>query len=342
MSSLEQKWKVAFIGCGQRARVHANALKEDGRCKVVALADINREAAEAFNQDYGFEAPIYTNHIEMLQQERPDVVIASLWTRLHLPVFKDCTEYGVKAVLSEKPMAPTYGECLEMFRIAEETGCQLTFCHQRRFALGNLIVRQLIEEGHFGEIQRMDLYSPRNLLDCGTHIIDHALSFNKETGVKWVLGAADTSNHFTWFDIHSESMFVGTMVFENGIRASLQVGGPDKDMEHGIRVIGTEGFIEVDWNGVILKAVKYNDPSWKAPQTELNSQIQMNGVIRNTLDCLESGEEPELSYKKALRASEVIFALFESVRRRERVELPLTGVTDHPLLTLLENGDLQR
>jgi UDP-N-acetyl-2-amino-2-deoxyglucuronate dehydrogenase len=329
---MSELYRVAFIGCGRRAQLHAAGIKADGRCRVVALSDLNQQTAEAMNADFEFDAVIYSDHLEMLAKEKPDVVVACLWTPLHLPVFKDCAEAGVKAVLSEKPMAPTWGECLEIARIAEETGCQLTFSHQRRFASGNLLVRQLINQGRFGQILRMDLYSPQNLLDCGTPTFDQALSFNHESPAKWVLGAVDATKPIKWFNVSAEDMMVGTLVFENGVRANIQVGGPDKDMPTGVRVIGSEGFIEVLWDGQIGQAVVYNDPSWKPPDE------QLIGVIRNAIDSLDTGEEPELSYKKALRATEIIFGFYESVRRNARIELPLTGVTDNPFITMLENG----
>ena len=46
-----------------------------------------------------------------------------------------------------------------------------------------------------------------------------------------------------------------------------------------------------------------------------------------------------LSYRKALQASEIIFAFYESVRRHARAELPLEGVSDNPFITMLDNGD---
>ena len=66
--------------------------------------------------------------------------------------------------------------------------------------------------------------------------------------------------------------------------------------------------------------------AWQAPEVAEDAESQMIGVVRNALDCLESGAEPELSHRKALRAGEVIFAFYESVRRHARVELPLEGV----------------
>jgi UDP-N-acetyl-2-amino-2-deoxyglucuronate dehydrogenase len=230
------------------------------------------------------------------------------------------------------------GESLEMARIAEETGCQLTFSHQRRFATGNRMVRRLLDEGVFGQIVRMDLYSPPNLLDCGTHTFDQAMSFMNECPAKWVLGAVDVSETYKWFQVPSESVAAGLIVFENGVRANIQAGGPDMDMWGGVRVTGTKGFIEVFWDGDIREAAVYADPSWKPPVEAGEPNEQMVGLFRNAIDCLASGEEPELSYRKALRAAEIIFAFYESLRCNARVQLPLTGVTDNPFITMLESG----
>jgi predicted dehydrogenase len=335
---MSETHRVALIGCGGRAREHVPAILEDGRGVVVGLADIRAEAAEAVNADFGLAAAIYTDHRQMLEELQPDVVISCLWTPLHLPVFRDCVSAGARAVLSEKPMAPTWGECQEMATIAEESGCLLTFCHQRRFAAGNQLARRLIAEGRFGDIQRMDLFSPPNLLDCGTHSFDQALSFNRESPARWVLGAVDASKPLHWFNVYAETMAVGTIVFENGVRAAFQVGGPDMDIWGGVRVIGSEGFLEVMWDGQFRRCVRYDEPGWRPPTVEERPGGAMLGVVRNALDCLASGEEPELSHRKALRAAEIIFALYESTRRHARVELPLTGVEDNPFVAQLEAG----
>lgn len=339
-------YRIAFIGCGRRAHEHAIGVKADSRCEVVALSDISTESAERLNAEFGFQGTIYTDHKEMLAKEQPDVVLICLWTPLHLPVVRDCAEAGVKAVLCEKPMSATWGECQEMSRIAEETGCQLTFSLQRRFAEGNIAVRRLIKEGRIGQVVRMDLYSPPNLLDCGIHTFDQAISYMDETPAQSVLGAVDTTEVFNWFNVPSECGASGRIVFANGVQANLYSGPvdtwePTQDMTKvwaGVRVYGTEGFIEVMWDGQILRGVNYGDPSWKPEMTLSSMSDQMKGYVRHAIDCLASGEEPEVSHRKALRASEIIFAVYESVRRNARVELPLTGVTDSPFITMLENG----
>jgi len=63
----------------------------------------------------------------------------------------------------------------------------------------------------------------------------------------------------------------------------------------------------------------------------------MSDYVRDALDSLEKGVEPVLSHTKALRAAEIIFALYESVRRNARVELPL-DINDNPFVRILESG----
>ena len=61
--------------------------------------------------------------------------------------------------------------------------------------------------------------------------------------------------------------------------------------------------------------------------------------IADLLAALESGAEPELSSYKARRATELIFATYESARRRARVDLPLE-IDDSPFQALLQAGEI--
>jgi len=176
-----------------------------------------------------------------------------------------------------------------------------------------------------------------NLLDCGTHTFDQALSFNRESPAKWVLGAVDTTKVLHWFNVSSESLAIGFVLFENGVRANYQIGGSDKDLDTGVRVIGTDGFIEAEWDGQIKRAVVYAEPDWKPELPEIKTELFMVDYVRDVLDCLETGREPVLHYRKALRAAEIIFSLYESVRRHAVVNLPL-DTTDNAFITMFESG----
>lgn len=332
-------YRVAIVGCGKRAKQHVPGLLADARCEVVAVADLKREAAQAMRDNFSSSPAIYDDYRALLTQEKIDLVVTCLWTSLHLPVLRDCVDAGVRAVHSEKPMAPTWGDCLTMKDLAERSGTQLTFCHQRRFQPGNRAVRRMIADGLFGKLLRMDLYSPPHLLDCGTHTFDQAMSFMNETPARWVLGAIDTSETISYFDIPAECMAAGMVHFDNGVRAGFQVGRTDMDMPNGVRVVGEKGFIEVAWDGEFSAAAIYDDPGWSPPAIEPSQEAAITAMVRHVVDCMASGEVSDIDMGKALRASEIIFGLYESVRSRRRVDLPIE-TRDNPLLAMLESGPL--
>ncbi|MBC8140042.1 MAG: Gfo/Idh/MocA family oxidoreductase [Armatimonadetes bacterium] len=331
----ERTYSVAIIGCGGRARAHVPGIAADARLKVTALADVRAESADTFNTENGYGATVYTDYADLLRRETPDVVIITLWTALHLPVITACIEAGVKAILSEKPMAATWSECEQIAALAEKSGVVLTFAHQRRFSSGNIRIRELINAGTFGKIERMELFSPPHLLDCGTHSMDQAISFNNEIGVAWVHGAADLTDTVNYFNVPAEGVFTGVFRFANGVHGSIRTGTLDMDMWGGVRVTGSDGFVEVFWDGDIRRAVKYSDPSWSFPVPDAVPEEQMIGLVKNAIDCLESGAEPELSYKRAFKAGEILFAFYKSAQTNKRVLLPLTGVTGNPVWEMI-------
>ena len=65
----------------------------------------------------------------------------------------------------------------------------------------------------------------------------------------------------------------------------------------------------------------------------------VGAAIQGTVDALRAGQEPELSARKALQATELIFATYESSRRRGRVDLPLE-IEDSPLLSMIDSGEI--
>ena len=55
------------------------------------------------------------------------------------------------------------------------------------------------------------------------------------------------------------------------------------------------------------------------------------------VDALDTGRTPLLDVSNALPTTEIIFATYESARRRGRVDLPLT-IEDSPLVAMLDAG----
>ncbi|GAB4124691.1 MAG: Gfo/Idh/MocA family oxidoreductase [Roseiflexaceae bacterium] len=338
-------YKVGIIGCGKPWRAegatgfgmshqHAKGYKDSGKCVITALADISEENARAFQEVHGGDA-IYTDYHEMLAKEQLDIVSISTWPHLHAPMVIAAAEAGVKAIHCEKPMAPTYGESVRMVEACERMGCQLTFNHQRRFNEPFQKAKQLLKSGAIGELKRLE-GTTGNLFDWGTHWFDMLFYYNDETPVEWVIGQIDLRGTERVFGVPVEGHGLCHFRFANGVDGLMLTGVGAADTLTN-RLIGSEGTIEVGFsNEIPLRYWGKGMTDWETvPAPEgLHGMEAVSRGIADLVDALATGREPELSGRRALRTTEVIFATYESSRRRARVELPL-AISDSPLIAML-------
>jgi predicted dehydrogenase len=346
---MADQYRVAVIGAGRPWRtegstgfgmshVHVHGYQRTGRCRLVAVADINRENAEVFAGQHG-GAAVYTDYLQMLEQERPDIVSICTWPALHAEMTIACAAARVKAVHCEKPMAATWGEARRMVDACEKAGTQLTFNHQRRFLAPFRTARDLLREGAIGELRRLEA-ACGDMFDWGTHWIDMCFFYNNETPAVWVLGQIDAREPRRIFGVSLENQGLCQIKWENGVRG-LIFTGHDSDIGCSNRLIGTEGVIEVHNEQPHVRLRGRGDARWRNIDTPeaLHGNQAIDAGIADLIDALEHRREPVLSARKALRTTEVIFATYESSRRRARVDLPLT-IDDSPLQAMLEAGEV--
>lgn len=108
------------------------------------------------------------------------------------------------------------------------------------------------------------------------------------------------------------------------------------------RLIGTEGVIEVvPRRGVPLRIRGKGQSEWQVFDLGVgNDSPEFTKLaVLHLIDALKEGREPELSARKALQATELMFATYESSRRRGRVDLPL-DIEDSPLDAMVESGEI--
>ncbi|HEV7298906.1 MAG TPA: Gfo/Idh/MocA family oxidoreductase [Tepidisphaeraceae bacterium] len=333
--------RVGIIGCGRpwksegatgfgMSREHAKGYLKAG-CHIAALADLNRENAEAFQKDLGGDA-IYTDYHQMLAEAKLDIVSISTWPKLHTEMVLAAARAGVKAIHCEKPMAMTFGESREMVQVCDELKVQLTFNHQRRFGTPFIWMRQAVRDGRIGELKRMEL-SCGNLYDWGTHWFDMMFYYNAETPAEWVIGQIDTRGTKDVFGAPCEGQGLSHIKFKNEVRGTM-VTGHQANIGAQQRLIGTEGQIEFDGKEARIWAKGMSD--WQ-PLTGDEPVNDMNAVglgVVDLVDALRTSRTPELAAAHAIQATELIFATYESSRTRGRVDLPLT-ISDSPLMDML-------
>ncbi len=337
-------YRVAIIGCGKprgedgrtgfaTGHNHARGYVAAEGCTIVACADIVQENGDAFAKTYSIPN-VYTDYNEMLAAEKPDIVSVCTWPELHAPMTIDCAKAGVKAVHCEKPMAPNPLDARKMVAACEKSGTQLTFNHQNRFDKRWNVANDLLKDGRIGKLVRMEGHWG-NLFDVGTHWIDLFNMYNDETPTEWVLAQIDRSTDASAFGVNVETQAMVEMKYANGVYGLLFMGADESiGAEH--RLLGKKGVIEVDWPVVLVRGK--GGKKWEVLDGSPSEAPVTDGVLE-IVDALRTGRESALSAKKAYAATEVIFAAYESSRRRGRVELPL-DIDDNPLHSMIDAGQI--
>lgn len=343
--------RIGIIGTGKRkeegdetgygmAHYHAKSYMDLGNCRIVACADIVRENAEAFAKAYNVPK-IYLDYNEMLSVENLDVVSICTWPHLHSQMVIDSARAGVRAVHCEKPMATTWGGAKLMFAECEKRGVQLTFDHQRRFGKPFRMARELLRADEIGQLTRLE-GACDNIYDYGTHNVDMFGFYNEEVQAEWAIGQIDYSREKLVFGVPVENHGVFLWKYKNGVFGFMGTGDAVGAVGAHNRIIGSEGMIEVGaTDGTDLRIRRKGRSQWEVVDTQgegLHGPGYIERGIADLVDALLTGREPELSARKALNATEIIFACYESSRRRAVVRLPL-DIEDNPLAEMIRSGE---
>jgi predicted dehydrogenase len=183
-----------------------------------------------------------------------------------------------------------------------------------------------------------------NIYDWGTHYLDMCGFYTGDQPAEWVMGQIDYRTEQRIFGAHVENHALGSWRYRGGISGLIATGSVAGLIGVDNRLIGTEGVIEVGVpDGPALRVRRAGSRQWEVVDTgneTLHGPGFVERAIADVIDALLSGREPELSARRALNATEIIFAIYESSRRRGRVDLPLT-ISDHPLVAMVDTGDLQ-
>ena len=144
--------KVAVIGVGTMGKHHVRVYSELPEVELVAVSDANQAQAQETASKFGIRA--YTNHTEMLNKEKPDVVSVAVPTALHEQVGMDVLEAGAH-VLIEKPIAATLEEGKRLIEKAKSVKKQLMIGHVVRFDPALQALKQKLNAGELGRIYQI-------------------------------------------------------------------------------------------------------------------------------------------------------------------------------------------
>jgi len=154
---MSKNYRIAIIGVGGIANMHANAVKDLSNATLVGGSCRREEKGKKFAKDFGCNW--YAKFEEMLDKEKPDVATIATPSGFHLEPFEACASRGIH-VLCEKPLEITTERIDKMIAIAKKSGVTLGGIFPSRFNPLFSEVRKAVGEGRFGKISVGATYVP--------------------------------------------------------------------------------------------------------------------------------------------------------------------------------------
>jgi len=285
--------------------------------------------------------PVETNLAEALKKHKPDAVIVSNPTSLHLDVAIPAAEAGC-AILLEKPISGSM-ERLDVLQSAvKKSGSKVLVAFQFRFHPGMVKVRQLIEDGEIGRVVSANVhfgeylpawhpwedyrkgYAARS--DMGGGVVAtqcHSLDY-----LPWLVGkkvesvwgfAAKLSD----LEVDADDTAKIALRFEGGALGSLHLDYNQQPPEHEFRIIGTNGTIKwnlVDGAARIYRTEKKDWDVYPLP-AEWERNVMFQEQTRHFVDVVAGKAESSCGLEDGVQVQRIISAVHESQKTGKLISL---------------------
>jgi predicted dehydrogenase len=275
-----------------------------------------KDKAEKFCESYGGE--IFGGYRELLSDPEIDCVYIPLPPALHYQWGKEALEKG-KHVLLEKPFTGSFGNTVELIRIAREKGLAVHENYMFRYHRQIEFILEEIRSNTVGEVRlyRIDFGFPFRgandfrynkplgggaLLDCGGYTLKLASMLLGETA-RLVYSSLHYRDDFD-VDIYGDAV----MANERGVTAQIAFG-MDNSYKCALEVWGTGGSIRTNR---IFTAPDGYEPlvKIKTGNEESEKPIPADDCFRKSIErfyaCVVNREEREDNYKDIVKQANLI------------------------------------
>jgi UDP-N-acetylglucosamine 3-dehydrogenase len=298
---------------------HARCLHEMPESELVAIADASEERAVELASKFGCGA--YTDHVEMLEKERPNAVVIAVPTPMHFAVATDAIARGCHSLI-EKPLAGDVEQARQLIAIARDKGVRLAVGHVERFNPAVRKLKEIMSEGQLGRVlsistRRVGLPSPHFretnvVVDLAVHDLD-VISFLLEerpqvlSAVTGRLGGGPSEDYADIF------------LLTGGVPCVIQVNWVTPIKIRTLSVVGDSGYAEMNYitqtidlyrTQTVALSVSYNELVSRFGNSERETihragEEPLKAELRSFFRAIETGEEPECGGEAGLRAVEL-------------------------------------
>lgn len=336
------QYKAVVAGCGSMANTWIDYIKTRENADIIALVDVNVEAAQSMADRQGLEGPCYMDLSQALADTGGNLVIDVTIPAAHKQVVTTALRSGYH-VIGEKPIAETLEDAKEVVETAEKTGKNYSIMQNRRYTKQIRTLRQLLADNKIGKIGsihadffigprfggfREEMDSPL-LVDMAIHTFDQARFL---TGADAVFVYCHEYNPpGSWYEGNASAICIFEMsdgsVFS--YRGSWCADGHKTSWDADWRITGTKG--SAVWDGETSPVLEIKDPSKPAEfihpvQIETAENLWTGkeghaGCLDEMFAALEENRFAETDCRDNIKSMEMVFGALESAKTGKKVML---------------------
>jgi predicted dehydrogenase len=343
-----------ILGAGMISGLHADALKNSPKARLVAVCDVQRPRAEKLVRDFAPEAKVYTRLDDLLGDPHVNVVNVVTPNSLHTDAVLATARAG-KHVLCEKPPAMSLADTDRMIAACRQAKRKFGIFVQSRLRDPIQQMRLALQQGRFGRLLRADAVmkwyrtTEYYLADAwrqdrrsGAGVtIQHAFHYIDllqylAGPVEWVQARMTNLGHPK---IQIEDTLDAQLRFQNGAIGSVAASTalwPGADVR--VELFGERGAAVMQ--GTAMALWKFQDERTEdedirrcgdvkqataaSSPTALPS-IDHQRVIDDCVEAIESDREVAIPCATVRPTVEISLAMYKSARLGEPVQLPLVS-----------------
>ena len=153
-----KKLKLAIIGQGRSGKnIHGSYYRSENNVYynvgyVVEKDDLLRNLSKELYPG----CITLKDYTELFNYDDIDLVVNASYSDMHYPITKDLLEHGFN-VLSEKPFAKTYYECMTLIETAKSKGLTLAVFQNTQKAPFYLDAKKKADEGLLGDVKQISI-----------------------------------------------------------------------------------------------------------------------------------------------------------------------------------------
>jgi len=338
----------ALIGCGRISSNHIKAAL-DNNLKISAVCDISEEAINVFLQKNNLadntEIKKYKSHIQMLENEKIDIVSIATKSNLHASIAIDCINAGANVII-EKPIALSVKDAEEIVRLSKEKNVKVSACLQNRFNMSVQKTKQAMKDGKLGKISHGTVHVRWNRNEDyykqapwrGTWEQDGGMLMNQCIHsidiFRWLMGGeieevyAYTKNQFHEY-IETEDVALALVKFSNGSIGTIEgtVNVYPSNLEETLYIFGQTGTVKL--GGKSLDTLEIwnlkDDNDDNCVYNTNNIRTGHATVFEDMIDAIKNNREPYITADDGKAAIELIYAIHKSSKEGKPVKFPINN-----------------